>query len=270
MLINGVPGDRIDIHDRGLQYGDGIFRTLRIMQGLPRQWPRHYRKLKQDCAALGLVCPEADLLADELRQLAATTRPDGVAKIIITRGNSERGYTLPSSMTPNRILMISPAPDFPDKYRLHGVKLRVCDLCLSHQPRLAGVKHLNRLENVLATMEWNDPEIAEGLLLDMESNVVEGTRSNLFLVRNGELSTPDLSQCGVAGVQRARVMDWAASNDVLCKIEQLSLADVLAADEVFLVNSVIGLWPVRQLQERIWQQHPVSLQIGEWLNNATD
>ena len=269
MLINGVPGDRIDIHDRGLQYGDGIFRTLRIMQGLPRQWPRHYRKLKQDCAALGLVCPEADLLADELRQLAAT-RPDGVAKIIITRGNSERGYTLPPSVAPNRILMISPPPDFSDKYRLHGVKVRVCDLRLSHQPRLAGVKHLNRLENVLAVMEWDNPDIAEGLLLDEAENVVEGTRSNLFLVRDGELLTPELSLCGVAGVQRERVLDWAASNDMLCKVEQLSLANVLAADEVFLVNSVIGLWPVRQLQERVWQQHPVSLQIGKWLNNATD
>jgi len=269
MLINGVPGDRIDIHDRGLQYGDGVFRTLRIDQGHPRHWLRHYRKLQQDCAALGIACPDAELLAGELRQLAAS-RSDGIAKIIVTRGRSGRGYAPSSTATPTRILMISPLPDFPAAYWLQGVRARVCDLRLSHQPRLAGIKHLNRLENVLATMEWDDSEIAEGLLLDTDDNVVEGTRSNLFLVRDGDLFTPDLSQCGVAGVQRARVMDWAASNDMSFRVGKLSLDDVLAADEVFLVNSVIGLWPVCQLRERNWRQHPISLQIGEWLSNATD
>ena len=269
MLINGVPGNSIDVHDRGLQYGDGIFRTLRIEQGHPRHWQRHYHKLRQDCAALDIVCPEAELLAGELCQLAAN-RPDGIAKIIITRGDSVRGFAPSSAASPNRILTISPLPDIPETYPLQGVKVRVCDLHLSHQPRLAGIKHLNRLENVLAAMEWNAPEIAEGLLLDQEGNVVEGTRSNLFLVRGGELYTPDLSRCGVAGVQRDRVLDWASANAVACRATQLSLADVLAADEVFLVNSVIGLWPVRQLQERIWQQHSLSLRIGEWLNDATD
>jgi 4-amino-4-deoxychorismate lyase len=269
MLINGVPGNSIDVHDRGLQYGDGVFRTLRIEMGHPRHWHRHYHKLKQDCAALDIACPDAELLAGELRQLAAG-RPDGIAKIIITRGNSERGFAPPSTTAATRILTISPLPAFSEANRLQGVKVRVCDLRLSHQPRLAGIKHLNRLENVLAAMEWNEPEIAEGLLLDQQGNVVEGTRSNLFLVSGGELYTPDLSRCGVAGVQRDRVLDWASANGVACRVGQLGLSDVLAADEVFLVNSVIGLWPVRQLQERIWQQHSLSLRIGEWLNDATD
>jgi 4-amino-4-deoxychorismate lyase len=269
MLINGVPGDEVDILDRGLQYGDGVFRTLRISHGFPQHWWRHCRKLEHDCTALGLTCPDADLLSGEMLQLA-TVQPDGVAKIIITRGISKRGYAPPPSIVPTRILTISPGQDFPETYRREGVGVRVCDLRLSQQPRLAGIKHLNRLENVLAAMEWNDPEIAEGLLLDTADNVVGGTRSNLFLVRNGELATPDLSQCGVAGVQRERVQDWASSSGVACRVEQLKLADVLAADEVFLVNSVIGLWPVRQLQERSWQTHPVSLRIAEWLDNATD
>ena len=267
MLINGVPGNSIDVHDRGLQYGDGVFRTLRVEQGHPRHWQRHYRKLKQDCEALDITCPDAERLADELKQLMVS-QPDGIAKIIITRGNSERGFTPSSTARANRILTISPLPAIPDTYRREGVRVRVCDLRLSHQPRLAGIKHLNRLENVLAAMEWSDPEIAEGLLLDLEDNLVEGTRSNLFLVRDGALYTPDLSRCGVAGMQRDRVLDWAASNGVACQSGQLGLPDLLAADEVFLVNSVIGLWPVRQLQERIWQQHPLSLRIGEWLDNA--
>jgi 4-amino-4-deoxychorismate lyase len=269
MLINGAPGNQIDIHDRGLLYGDGVFRTLRIRQGQAQHWLRHYRKLEQDCAALGLLCPDAGLLADELRQLVAI-QSDGIAKIIITRGISERGYALPASVIPTRILTVSPLPHLPSAYQVQGVRVRICNLRLSHQPRLAGIKHLNRLENVLAAAEWSDPAIAEGLLLDMADNVVGGTRSNLFLVRNGGLFTPDLLRCGVAGMQRKRVLDWALSHGVACEIGQFTLDAVLAADEVFLVNSVIGLWPVRQLQERNWAQHPLSMRIGEWLNHATD
>lgn len=267
MLINGVPGDKIDIHDRGLLYGDGVFRTLRIEHGRPLHWWRHYRKLQHDCSILALPCPGIEVLASELQQLA-TRRQQGIAKIMVTRGSGERGYAPPAAVVPTRILTIAASPRFPDAYRTEGVKVRLCDLRLSHQPRLAGIKHLNRLENVLASAEWSDEEIAEGLLLDMCGHVVEGTRSNLFLVRNGSLLTPDLSNCGVDGVQRERVMEWAAQHDVACQSVHCTLDDVLAADEVFLVNSVIGLWPVCQLQQRNWAQHPVSRRIAEWLDHA--
>ncbi|MBI1424337.1 MAG: aminodeoxychorismate lyase [Gammaproteobacteria bacterium] len=268
MLINGVPENRIGIQDRGLLYGDGVFRTLCVEQGRPLHWAHHYRKLHQDCAALDLPCPEAALLAAELGQLSVR-QPDGIAKIIITRGTGERGYAPPASPAPVRILSISPSPVFPEAYRKQGVRLRLCDLHLSHQPRLAGIKHLNRLENVLAAAEWRDPDIAEGLLLDMDGNVIEGTRSNLFLVRNGILFTPDLSRCGVAGVQRERVMRYASSHSMACTTGCFTLDDVLAADEVFLVNSVIGLWPVCQLQGRNWSHYPVSHQIAEWLSHES-
>ena len=269
MLINGVPGDKVDIHDRGLLYGDGVFRTFRLTQGRPEQWPLQYRKLSQDCTALGIICPEESLLAGEVHQLA-NAKPDGVAKIIITRGVARRGYAPLATAAPTRILTVSPSPDIPESFRTHGVTMRLCDLRLSQQPQLAGIKHLNRLENVLAAMEWSDPEIADGLLLDVAGNVVESTRSNIFLVRDGSLLTPDLSQCGVAGVQRERVMKWASVYGVACRVGHWSLEDVLAADEVFLVNSVIGLWPVRRLQQRNWLLHPLSRRIGEWLNHAAD
>jgi 4-amino-4-deoxychorismate lyase len=268
MLINGAPGDKLDIHDRGLMYGDGVFRTLCIRGGQPQNWARHYRKLYHDCAALDLPCPEAELLVAELRQLSAL-QADGVAKIIVTRGRSERGYAPPSPVSTTRILSLAGIPDFPDNYRSQGISLRLCDLRLSHQPRLAGVKHLNRLENVMAAAEWNDPGIAEGLLLDMTGNVIEGTRSNVFLVHNGGLRTPDLSRCGVAGVQRERIMEWAARQHVPCTVGELSIDDVLAADEVFLVNSVIGLWPVHRLLERSWNCFPLSQRIGDWLDDET-
>lgn len=265
MLINGVPGDQVSIHDRGLQYGDGVFRTLRILNGHVLHWPRHYHKLQQDCAALKLPCPEAALLLDELQRLA-TQQPDATAKIVITRGPGARGYAPAEHPVPTRILSLAPPLSYPADFYTQGIRLHVCGLRLGHQPRLAGIKHLNRLENVLASAEWNGTGAAEGLLLDIAGNVIEGTRCNLFMVHSGELITPDLSRCGVAGVQRERVMEWAATNGLPCRTGQFGLAELLAADEVFLVNSIIGLWPVRELQGRSWSRHPVSREVQEWLN----
>lgn len=270
ILINGVPGDQIGIGDRGLLYGDGVFRTLRVLGGRIPCWLRHYRKLQHDCAVLRIICPAETLLFEELQRLIEL-RPDGVAKIVISRGvQTTRGYAPVENMMPTRILSIAPSFDYPATNYSRGVKLRVCDLRLSHQPKLAGIKHLNRLENVLAAAECSDPDIAEGLLLDSVGNVIEGIRSNLFMVRDGELFTPDLSNCGVAGVQRERVMDWAASHGMSCQVSQFGLAELLVADEVFLVNSVIGLWPVRELSDRSWSHYPISMQVREWLNHAPD
>ena len=280
MLINGVPGNQLNAHDRGLQYGDGVFRTLRVVNEKLLHWPRHYRKLQQDSAALSLRCPDATLLFDELQALIKHQARDVanvlvvnelVAKIIITRGTQQkRGYAPVAEVIPTRILSLAPAPAYPDAFYTHGVKLPLCGLRLAHQPRLAGIKHLNRLDNVLAAMEWDNPDIAEGLMLDFSGYVIEGTRSNLFVVQKGTLRTPDLSQCGVAGVQRERVIELATLNGVRCQIAQFTLDDVLAADEVFLVNSVFGLWPVRELLTRTWSQFPLSLQIQKWLTDAPD
>lgn len=269
MLVNGAICDMVSIHDRGLLYGDGVFRTLRVSGGKIPCWARHARKLQRDCATLKLPCPDPALLFDELQQLAGQ-QPDGVAKIIITRGAGARGYAPPQDIIPARILSIAPCTPYPDEFYTQGVKLRICDLRLSHQPRLAGIKHLNRLENVLAAAEWNDASIAEGLLLDAAENVIEGTRSNLFMLHEGELRTPDLSLCGVAGVQRERVMEWASAHGMPCRIGQFGVDELFAADEAFLVNSVIGLWPVRELPNRTWNHHPIARQIQEWLDHATD
>ena len=269
MLVNGKPGNLISIRDRGLLYGDGVFRTLRATQGKAQHWPLHYQKLQHDCNALGIACPDVALLSAELNELLVQ-HPDAVVKLIVTRGEGTRGYAPPVQAAPTHLWDVSPIPDYPADWAMHGIKARLCHLRLSQQPRLAGIKHLNRLENVLAAAEWNDADIAEGVLLDVSGNVIEGTRSNLFMVRDGTLRTPDLSRCGVAGVQRERVMEWAAAHNMPCRVEQFGVAELLAADEIFLVNSVIGLWPVRELQGRNWSQHPMAFQLQEWLNHAPD
>lgn len=250
-------------------YGDGVFRTIRILNGLLQSWPRHYNKLLRDCKALDLECPSEQILSSELSQLIQQ-QPDGVAKVIITRGTSMRGYAPPSHPLVTRILTTGAAPVYPAKFSTSGVRLHICRLKLAHQPRLAGVKHLNRLENVLAAAEWNDPDIAEGLLYDEFGQVIEATRSNVFLARGGALFTPDLVSCGVAGVQRERVLEWAQQHSVPCHISRLVMDDMLAADEVFLVNSVIGLWPVREFPGFKRDHHPISMRIQNWLKHESN
>jgi len=270
MLVNGVPGNSISIHDRGLLYGDGVFRTLRAAQGKALHWSLHYLKLQHDCAKLDITCPDEALLCTELDQVLAQ-HPDGVVKLIITRGAGTRGYTPSADAAPTRIWDFSPLPDYPVDWMTQGIKVRVCNLRLSAQPRLACIKHLNRLENVLAAMELNDAQLhgehaAEGLLLDAEGHLIEGTRSNLFLVSQGQLTTPDLSSCGVAGIQRGRVMAWALQHGVTLHVRDVGLEEALHADELFIVNSVIGLWPIRELEKRQWSHFPVATQIRHGLD----
>ena len=269
-LVNGVPDSSLSVIDRAVQYGDGVFRTLRIRDGRVLQWQRHYKKLVHDCAVIGIVCPQSSLLSEEMYRLVEH-QSSGVVKIMITRGTQlARGYAPAAVMTPTRIVSVSSAPTCPENFYTHGIRLRVCDIRLSHQPRLAGIKHLNRLENVLAAAEWDDSSIAEGVLLDQSDNVISGIRSNLFMVYNGKLYTPELTQCGVAGVQRERVIEWVIEQGTPCQIGQLTLAQLLKADEIFVVNSAIGLWPVRELQDRSWHTFPISMQAQKWLDHEED
>ena len=265
MIINGLSSELINANDRGLLYGDGVFRTMLARSGRVLLWQQHFNKLQHDCNTLGLACPSFQILSNELDQLFQDTS-DGIAKIVITRGIGYRGY-FPSATQATRILSIIPPVIYPDNYSVSGVRMHVCHIRLGRQPLLAGIKHLNRLENVIAAGEFPFADIAEGLLLDEAGYVIEGTRSNVFLVKAGALSTPDLSNCGVAGLQRDRVMDWAKQHNVACKVTALSLSDVIAADEVFLVNSVIGLWPVRDMPNFKRSYFPISRQIQDWLNH---
>lgn len=265
-LINGIPSDTVSADDRGLLYGDGVFRTLKRAGGVSLCWRRQYAKLAADCAALNLRCPDMAILEAELAQLP----PDCVAKIIVTRGPGARGYAVAADAMPTRVVMASSLPGFPATHYTSGVKARLCSLRLASQPRLAGIKHLNRLENVLARMEWDDASISEGILLDEAGNVIEGTMSNVFVWQHGVLHTPDLSRCGVAGVQRERMLAFAAELGLQTRVAPLALDALMAADEVMLCNSVIGLWPVREFNGRVWEKGGVSARLRALLEQRND
>lgn len=265
ILVNGESDAGLDPTDRGMAYGDGVFRTLQMTGGRPVSWDRQYRKLHADCAAICLSCPGAALLEDELRR-AAEELEDAVGKIIVTRGAGPRGYAPPPNSEVTRVVSVSPLPQYPPSYREIGVKVHRCSLRLSIQPRLAGIKHLNRLENVLARGEWTDHAIAEGLLLDTDGHLIEGVSSNLFLVRNGVLQTPDLSRCGVSGVTRERTIQAALEKKLPVRVVRLHWEDLMHADEAILVNSLIGAWQIRQTDTREWKRGEWTARVRDWLD----
>ena len=264
-LVNGIEGAALDPLDRGLQYGDGVFRTLYVVNGKPRWWEEHLAKLAADAMRLSIVCPEASLWQADLAHLAGRLS-GGVIKLLLTRGSGARGYRPPDAPTTTRILIHDPTPLVSDTWPAEGLQVCICNLRLSAQPHLAGIKHLNRLENVLARAEWNTPEIHEGLMLDMTGNVISGVMSNLFLWRDGRLLTPRLDQCGVAGVARARLIRHASAAGILVQETRIGLDDVLAADEIMLSNSLIGLRRVARLGERAWPKPVISPQLVSLLD----
>lgn len=269
VLVDGVLAECFPVDDRGLMYGDGVFRTIRIAGGRPRWWHEQLAKLAQDCAQIGLAIPDASHWQADL-DLLSTCLTEGVLKLIVTRGSGPRGYALPESAQPRRLMqydetacqIITPTPD--------EVTVRICTLRLGQQPRLAGIKHLNRLENVLARAEWNSADIHEGLLLDQAERVISGVMSNLFIWRDqgkqGRLLTPRLDQCGVAGVARARLMRLARAQGLQVEEAGLSLQDVFDADEVMLTNSVSGLRRVARLESKTWPVPVISPRLAEWLD----
>lgn len=269
ILVNGAATDRVAATDRGLAYGDGVFRTLLVTGARARHWPLQFRKLAADCAALDLPCPSESVLAEELERVSAA-EPECVVKIIVTRGSGERGYARPHNVMPTRVVIASPRSHYPEAFSRDGVRVRICRTRLAAPSPLAGVKHLNRLENVMARLEWSDPAVAEGLMLDASGNVVGGTMTNIFMLDELGLATPDVSQCGVAGVTRARLLAAASRHGVDCRIEPLPLERVLAARELILVNSVIGAWPVRDVDGRALQPGEGIVRVNAWLDEDDD
>ena len=265
MLINGIATDKLPASDRGLQYGDGLFETIAVVDGEPQLWAAHLARLTTGCEVLQLPPPDGELLLQEARQLSVdSTR--AVLKIILTRGSGGRGYRYPQSVDATRILSVHPWPDYPQSYYQNGIVATICNTRLGRHSTLAGVKHLNRLEQVLARNEWQDSEIGEGFMLDDRGNVIEGTMSNLFIIEGNTLTTPDLSECGISGIMRQTVLELANQLSIETRIENISLARLKAASGCFVTNSIIGLWPVRALDDITYQQGKIAQNLMQTLS----
>jgi 4-amino-4-deoxychorismate lyase len=262
--INGEEQENIAVVDRGLQYGDGLFETLAAFEGNCPWFAAHYQRLVAGCERLAIPVPDKQLLLREVEQ-AVEGQHKAVIKILLTSGRGGRGYRRPVALEPSRIVMRYDWPEYSDAYWQDGVALKLCQTRLGCNPALAGIKHLNRLEQVLARNEWQHSEYAEGLMCDAQGNVIEGTMSNVFVVRSNTLYTPNLTACGVEGVMRRWVLDNAPKLDIEVLETELSVEDIKQADEVMLSNSLIGLWPIKIFGSSNYQPGPVYRALLKYL-----
>ena len=266
-LVNGAQA-AVDPGDRGLAYGDGLFETMAVLDGAIRRLDLHLERLTDGCQRLGIAAPDPGAIKTDFDKLRCRENRS-VAKLIVTRGGGTRGYRPADGAQSTRIFGIERWPDYPESNYSDGVAIRTCRLRLGENPLLAGLKHLNRLEQVLARMEWEAGPWAEGLLTDTRGLVVSGTMSNVFAVRGDTLLTPGLRRCGVRGVMRRIVMELALAEDF--ELRETDFApDVLnVSDEIFLTNAIIGIWPVRQLDQQRFTPGRVTRKLMNALE-ATD
>ena len=265
--VDGQPADGLPVHDRGLAYGDGLFETIKVIRGEPELLDRHLGRLGRGCRRLAITC---DLQAVRQQVIAFSAALEtGVAKLMLTRGNGRRGYGPPPDSRPRVILLGAPLPDYPAEHFQHGIRLYPCATRLAEQPALAGLKHLNRLEQVLARSEWQDPLFAEGLMCDTSGRVIEGVFSNIFIVESNRLFTPALERCGVAGVMREEILSRAGEAGIDAQVVDLPRESLLAADEVFVCNSLYGIWPVRQLEAGVWPVGPLTRKLQHLLTDLS-
>jgi 4-amino-4-deoxychorismate lyase len=264
VLINGKREHTLNVADRGFQYGDGLFETIAIDNGRLIFLDQHLQRLQHGCQCLLIPCPDLGLLAQEASRLAQQ-QAQAVLKIIVTRGIGGRGYRQPDSIVATRILSLHPYPNYPEHFKQKGIAARFCQTRLGLNPSLAGIKHLNRLEQVLARAEWCDPEIQEGLMLDGLDRVIEGTMSNLFFIKDHALITAPLNASGVAGIVRERIVQLARTHAFPVTEQYFTQDTLLAADELFVTNSIIGLWPIRQLQQKLFPVGKYTQKFMAWL-----
>jgi len=265
MLVNGKNRETIAITDRGFQYGDGLFETIEVANGQPVLFDLHLERLKDGCKRLSIPFSETELLGLEAKALCQSAGK-AVLKIIVTRGSGGRGYRQPELIQPVRVLSLHPFPDYSDAHKEQGIVARFCDTRLGLNPSLAGIKHLNRLEQVLARAEWYDPAVQEGIMLDINDHVIEGTMTNLFYVKNSILHTASLELAGIAGVMRKLIIILASEHKLPVIEHSFFKTDILFADEVFVSNSIIGLWPVRQIANTHFAVGPIGRKIQTWID----
>ncbi|MCK5395097.1 MAG: aminodeoxychorismate lyase [Gammaproteobacteria bacterium] len=280
-MINGVATDYLNINDRAIHYGDGIFETILCDHDRLLYWKQHYQRLQSSATRLKMNCPDEQLLLDDIKQLL-----DGIEhsvddnfaiKVIISRGISERGYRFPKGHNENRVTMLSTLePGYSSLLagKLLSGDLYLCEQQISINESLAGLKHLNRLENVLASNEWQngttDNTIIDGLMINANHYVIEGTMSNLFTVKGKRLITPDLKYSGVNGIMRDVIIDIAKQNDIEISVVNMRLDELYSMDELFISNSLIGLKAVNKIAQNTFSSHDITNLIFDALLKNKD
>lgn len=259
-LVDGEIASHVPVTDRGLAYGDGVFETIAVEGGRPRLWQPHMDRLARGCERLAIPPPPQEVLLRETKTVAVG-QPHCVVKIIVTRGSAGRGYTPPEHPAPLRIVMAHAWPEGVERDQRNGVEAIVCNTRLALQPLLRGIKHLNRLEQVLAAAELAKHPGKQGVLLNTEGYVITGVNANLFAVAGGQLLTPRMDRCGVHGVLRDLLL---REHTARCERRRITLDLLSEADEVFFCSALRGIVPVRAIDDMRWAPGPVTREMQSW------
>ncbi len=289
-MINGVKADYLNINDRAIHYGDGLFETILCSNNKLFYWKQHYQRLQLSSKKLKISCPDEQLLLNDINTLIAeninSANDSYVIKIIVSRGTGERGYKISKAMKTSRFVLLSAIePEYSSLLsgRLLTGELYLCEQQVSINENLAGLKHLNRLENVLARNEWGskkqsrnkqgaalDNKIVDGLMLNANQHVIEGTMSNLFAVKSNQLYTPDLTLSGVKGIMRDEIINIANKLDIAVSIVNMSIDKLFVMDELFISNSLIGMKSVNKLKDSQYKKTDVTKSIFKTLIKTRD
>jgi len=264
-LVDGEICSLVGAGNRGLNYGDGLFETLVVENGRPRAWQAHMERLGEGCRRLDLEMPPQALLLREVQTVGAAAAKL-VVKILLLRRDGARGYAPPAGGACTRIVSSHVYPQDAAAWAVNGVRAKICSLRLAIQPALGGIKHLNRLEQVLASAEIENLAVEEGVLLDPEDHVVSAIAANIFLVTDGRLLTPRLDRCGVRGVVRAQILSAFSDR---CEQRRVHVEMLDDADEVFICNSVRGIVPVTMIDDHDYARGPVTRELQAWFADCT-
>ena len=259
ILINGKKQSKLSVFNRLVQFGDGLFETCLVVDQKLLLAEAHFQRLEKGAKRLKIAAIPRSLWIKEIAKAVYMAKLDkAVVKIILSRGETSRGYGYDQSITPTRIIVVSKAPDLPKDY-----SLSLCHSGYATNQLLSEIKHCNRLEQILARTHLKTQEC---IMLDPQAQVISVSQGNIFAFKNGVLLTPGLSECGIEGTRRQAIIELSRELGVSVEICSLSVAELLACDEVFISNSVIGIKPIRQINEQKYSQHQLTTQLQDALN----
>lgn len=265
-LITDLDDTQPDIQDRALHYGDGLFETMLLESEKIPFWDLHYRRLSESAQRLSIKCPDKAWFEKQL-EAYLDLKKNLVIKILLSRGSGGRGLMLPDELTPNIYLLHYP---YAKSDKIQHVKAIISEITLPKNKNLAGLKHLNRLDYVMATQALNRlPDYNEAILCDDDGYIIEGIVHNVFFVKNNEICTPDLSDCGVEGICRQLIIKKLKNKNIDVNIGRFSIESILTASECFFCNSVQGIRPVILIQDKVLGIGPVSQQLQQEFHGLT-
>ncbi len=264
--VNGKPTSSVPLSDRSFQYGDGCFTTMLTINGVVQLWPLHVERMEACLTLLGIVLPDWHQVFHWLEQAARKESLAGL-KLHISRGEGGRGYNPAGADSPVITISHFCYPRHYFDWQTHGVELGICQQKLGIMPLLAGHKHNNRLEQIILRGEMAQLGMADGVVCDLNGNVIETTMANLFWVKNHTIYTSVMTSCGVAGVMRKCVLDYAHSVAIQTQINEYPLSCLNEADEVFISNAILGIAPVRRIAETEYKIGSLTRRFQEILNS---